>query len=400
MIDLVLAVPDIDNEPQLVAAASLAGLRVVRRAVDAADLLACAAADPRIAIVVSAGVPRLSTDLLGRVLADDRAVVGLAADDRQVERLAVLGLRTVVRTQADALATMQALAARLDIGPGEAGFDSPAGPTDHAPTVDQAGRLVAVWGPPGAPGRTTTAIGLAMALARSGQRVCLVDADTHAPSIVPALGILDELSGVSVACRQAENGMLAPGSLRACCREVAGAVAVLGGIPHAGRWADLREPALEALWRGAGAAFERVVVDVGATIESDATVAHGSGSPLLATRRNAAATTVLGVAEVVLVVARASTMGVARLLSSIGELDDVAPQAERVLALTADAAGQAREAERALRAAGLAMAVVPLVRDRMRLERALRAGQDPYQTATRRERRALDALAAAVDAPR
>ncbi|HAN70940.1 MAG TPA: hypothetical protein DCQ36_05050, partial [Actinobacteria bacterium] len=52
------------------------------------------------------------------------------------------------------------------------------------------GRLVAVWGPMGAPGRTTIAVGIAEALAERGARVCLIDADTYAPSVALALGLV------------------------------------------------------------------------------------------------------------------------------------------------------------------------------------------------------------------
>ena len=63
-------------------------------------------------------------------------------------------------------------------------------------------------GRPGAPGRSTIAIELAVELARGGRHVGLVDADTHAPSIALALGLADEGPGFAAACRQAEFGAL------------------------------------------------------------------------------------------------------------------------------------------------------------------------------------------------
>ena len=53
---LILAAPDMDSEPELVAAATLHGVVVARRSFDAADLLAAAAADTSMAVAVSAGV--------------------------------------------------------------------------------------------------------------------------------------------------------------------------------------------------------------------------------------------------------------------------------------------------------------------------------------------------------
>ena len=65
------------------------------------------------------------------------------------------------------------------------------------------GSVVAVWGPSGAPGRTTIAITVAMLLAKSRQRVVLIDADAGAPSIAPLLGLSVTSSGLQAACRMA-----------------------------------------------------------------------------------------------------------------------------------------------------------------------------------------------------
>ncbi|MGA7148209.1 MAG: P-loop NTPase, partial [Microbacterium sp.] len=67
-------------------------------------------------------------------------------------------------------------------------------------------RIIAVWGPAGAPGRSTVAVELAVELARGGRHVGLIDADTHAPSIALALGLADEGPGFAAACRQSEFG--------------------------------------------------------------------------------------------------------------------------------------------------------------------------------------------------
>ncbi len=393
MIDLVLAAPDLPDEPGLVAAAGGAGLQVVRRAVDAADLLAAAAADPRVALAVTAGVPRISGDLVGRVLADERAVIGLHADEADRARLLALGIRVLVPVERDAAATMLALADVLAAVPTPA--EQPADTARAAAPQGSArsGRVIAVWGPAGSPGRTSTALGLAEACASRGARTCIVDADTYAPSVTLALGVLEDASGLTVACRQAENGALSQRSLLAGCHRLAGGLHVLGGIGHARRWADVREPALRQLWDLAADTFDTTIVDVGACIEHEGAVAHLPGSALLSSRRNAAATTALGAADAVLVVGRASTLGVARLLSTIAEIGDVSPGADVVVALTGEDPAQVRAATRAIDAAGLSWPVLPLVRDARRLERALRSGQGPYESAGRRERRALESLA-------
>ena len=111
-------------------------------------------------------------------------------------------------------------------------------PDGHAATDAWGGgcvphRLVAVWGPAGAPGRTVIAVNLAAESALLGRRVLLVDADTYAASVAASLGMLDEAAGLAQACRLADQGRLDAVGLRRCATavSVAGAsVDVLTGL--------------------------------------------------------------------------------------------------------------------------------------------------------------------------
>ena len=389
MIDLVLAASDRPDEPDLVAGAPAAGIRVVRRALDAADLLAAAAADPAVAVVISPGVPRLSADLVGRIAADGRVLVGLATDDAQAATLRAWGVSVVVRADVDPAATMVVVAARL----------VPSAPVESPSASEasvRAGVCIAVWGPAGAPGRTTTAISIAASLARQGRQVCLVDADTYAPDLTAMLGILDDISGLVVACRHAENGVLSPTSLRSVTRALDDGLVVLGGIGTAQRWAEVREGALRQVWGAATSTFDVTVVDVGGVIVEDAGPVPASGSGLLSSRRNAAAVTALQAADVVVAVGRASTLGVGRLLGMHGQVRELRPGVPIVHVVTGDHGHDVRAGVRALRDGGVTGTALPLVRDRRRLERGTRAAVDPYASTDRRERRAVDAVSAAV----
>ncbi len=333
MIDVLLAVPELQQEQDLVAAAPTRGLRIVRRCVDTVDLLAAAAAAPLAVAIVSAGLPRLSGDAVARICAGrDGRLIGLAENDASGERLRQLGCRRVARCGLTATDTAGVLAGLL-AGPLIAGSEEPggAGPSGVWPTgcwpaggpdagvargsdADAAGgpdgRLLAVWGAMGSPGRTTVAIGVAEALADSGRRVCLVDADTYAPGVGLALGILDEAGGLIVACRHAENGSLGPATLRASTRVVHGTWQVLAGLPRAERWPDLRAVALERVWEACRASFDVTVVDVGFCLEDD------DGPGAWGRKRHAAALTAMAAADHVLVVADAGPAGAARLLSA------------------------------------------------------------------------------------
>ena len=319
---VLLAVPGLVQEPELVVSAPSCGVEVRRRCVDAADLLAAAATDPRAAIIVSAALPRLSADVVERMASGGRRLVGLAASTADADRLHALGIVTVVAVGPTPAATMEQLAITCAAAPHESapplgvwstGVWSPTTAPAAAPdgADRESGSLVAVWGPMGAPGRTTIAIGLAEALAESGRRVCLVDADTYAPSVAMALGIVEEVSGLIVACRHADNGSLTPAALAALVREVRPGWAVLGGLARPDRWPDLRGGALERLWATCRECFDVTVVDVGFCLEDDESAGPWSR------RRNSAALTALAAADRVVAVADATASGAARLVHSL-----------------------------------------------------------------------------------
>src|SRR3954447_4820088 len=67
----------------------------------------------------------------------------------------------------------------------------PTRPPDDAVPVAGDGRVVAVWGPTGAPGRSTVAVALASELAQLGVSALLVDADVYGGVVAQLLGLLD-----------------------------------------------------------------------------------------------------------------------------------------------------------------------------------------------------------------
>jgi Mrp family chromosome partitioning ATPase len=386
-----LAAPGLAQEPDLVGVLPARGLTVVRRCVDAVDLLAAAAADPSTVVLVSAALPRLSADVIGR-LGGPARVVGLAeaADDEQ--RLRVLGVRTLVRTASSATGTADAVAAALqrdaDPGPGVWPAGAPA-PTTAVPPGAGTGRLVVVWGPMGAPGRTTVALGLAEALADRGHRVCSVDADTYAPSMALALGVVEDSSGLVVACRQAETGVLGADLLSGLTRRVAGTWHLLGGLPSADRWPDLRPGALDRVWSTCREEFDVTVVDVGFCLERD-------DDGTWARSRNAAALTALGGADHVVAVADGSAAGAARLAAAWPALA-VESAGVPVTVVRNRAAGRDREWVRAVAACGVRAPVCAVPADPRGVARCWDRGRSLREGARRSPvRRALADLARVV----
>ena len=374
----ILAVADLPDEPALVAAAGANGIGIMRRCVDAADLLAAAAADPAMPIVVTAGMPRLTVDLVQRMRAGSRTVIGLAGDDEDERRLQAWGVEGSIRHRGDAAASMRELALALDRGPGGVWAVEP------APLPEERGGLViAVGGSSGAPGRTTTAIAVGESLVARGLRTCLIDADLRAPSMTAQLGVIDDMSGIVIACRHAESGTLTERSLMQCTRAVLPGLAVLSGLSRADRWPDVRAQALREVLEQAASGFDAVVVDVGALGDDRAEPG------MLDLHRASGVDAAVDAADRLLVVGRATMLGTVRLL---GELPQLSRRPD-ALAITGESAAMA-EVQRVLRASGVLVPVGGIPRGAAALERAVRAGILPRESASRRERRQLDALIA------
>lgn len=408
MIDVLLAVPDCTQEPDLVAGALSHGLRIQRRCVDAADLLAAAAADPTSAVVLSAALPRLSRDAIDRLAgASGRLIVGLVPDDAAKVRLLGLGLTQVVRIGPAAPATLRQLGEALSAvrraaehqepGVWATGTWIPTKPDDHSPkyasgdpSTREPGIIVAVWGPMGAPGRTTVAIGVAESLAESGRRVCLVEADTYGPSVAMTLGVLEESSGLVVACRHADNGSLTSSTLVGLSRQVRRDWLVLGGLARPERWPDLRGTALERVWDACRQTFDVTVIDVGFCVED------ADGSSEWSRPRNAAALTALAAANRVIAVADGSARGAARLVVAWPTFSSRIP-----LARTTIVRNRAQRGDRAwleaIRAGGINAAVNALPSDERALSACWDRGRSLGEGSPRsRIRRSLVELAAGV----
>ncbi|MBW8761653.1 MAG: P-loop NTPase [Microbacterium sp.] len=180
-------------------------------------------------------------------------------------------------------------------------------------------RITAVWGPPGAPGRSTLSIQLAVELARTGRRTALVDADTVAPSIALLLGLSDDDPGIAAACRRAELGALDPDELTRLATAVdtsGGSIDVLGGINRPSRWPELSASRLSAALQACRGWAEETVVDVSAAFDADDEATYDLTGP----RRHAATAAALAEADTIVAVASADPLGISRFLRDHAEL--------------------------------------------------------------------------------
>lgn len=181
-------------------------------------------------------------------------------------------------------------------------------------------RVITVWGPAGAPGRTTIAIGLAAELAARGHAVCLVDADTYGGTVAPALGLLDESPGFAAACRLAGADGLTAAELDRVAQSAPAAggasFVVLTGIGRPHRWPELSSGRVTTVLEQCRRWRDVVIVDAGFSLETDEEIS----SDLQAPRRNAATIAALRVADDVVAVGAADPLGLARLLRTHADL--------------------------------------------------------------------------------
>jgi MinD-like ATPase involved in chromosome partitioning or flagellar assembly len=294
------------------------GLVVLKRCVDVDDLLATASTGQAEVAVVGAELPGLDRAVVDALLDNGVRVVAVAQDvDATRSRAARIGLDGLVPADRvdelpDAIKRPAATRAPVadELLPGE-----PA-PVDTSDVPGMpAGRVIAVWGPTGAPGRTTTAIGLASELARRGLSTVLVDADPWSASVAQHLGVLDEVSGLLAAARHAASGTLAQ-RYAEVPRRLSDRLHLVTGLPRPDRWREVRPGTLEDLVACARRTAQ-VVVDTGFSLEADGSVDVGTRP-----ERNGLTREAIAVADEVVVVGAADPVGLARLARAIRDLSD------------------------------------------------------------------------------
>ena len=249
--------------------------------------------------IVAASTRYLNNRLMVEADAAGVRIVALVDVDADRRHAASLGLHEVIGIDADWAEIESVL---VD------------GPASHAfiPAVRN-GRVLAVWGPAGAPGRTTLAISIAAELAAAGRTVALADVDTFSGSIAPALGLLDEAPGFAAACRLSSTGSLTQSELERIGQRYLssrGSFWVLTGIGRPSRWPELSADRVTSTIRTCRDWVDFVVIDTGFSLENDEEIS----SDLFAPRRNAATLAVLQEADEVIAIGSADPVGLSRFL--------------------------------------------------------------------------------------
>lgn len=292
------------------------GVVVLKRCVDVDDLLATASAGQAQVAVLGAELTGLDASVVADLHGHGVRVLAVAADaDVASTRAGHLGLDGVLGEDwVDVVADVVT------------GLTSDAPPTVSAAPADGAaelatadggpsGRVVAVWGPAGAPGRTTIAVALAAELARRRLTTLLLDADPYGGAVAQHLGVLDEVSGLLSAARLVAGGTLAE-RFPTVQRRLSDRLRLVTGLPRPDRWTEVRPGALGEIV-DAARRDAQVVIDTGFSLEHDPAADFGARP-----QRNGLTLEALEVADDIVVVGSADPVGLARLARAISDAHD------------------------------------------------------------------------------
>jgi MinD-like ATPase involved in chromosome partitioning or flagellar assembly len=364
------------------------GGRLHKRCVDLSDLVASAGTGLARAALVSGRLPGLDADAMSLLAQAGVGVVVVvdAAGGDEAGRMQRIGARRVLAPDLAGLSD-----ALRDATAGEPSTEDVASPTDTVTEPVRGGRSVVVWGPAGAPGRTTLATGLAAELAHRGCSTLLVDADPYGGAVAQHLGVLDGASGLLAAARAANAGELDATRLAGLARTVAGDLRVLTGLPRPDRWTEVRSATFERVLDAAGTVADWLVLDVGFSLEGDQADPFASGP-----RRNQMTLAALTRADEVVVVGAADPVGLSRLARGLVDLHDLVPAAPVTVVVnrTRPSLGWSeREIHAMVEGFVRARGVHFVPDDRAAADRALMAGRSLVESGDSALRRGIAAVA-------
>lgn len=324
MVALVLAL-DRRVEDRLIGPIVAAGHEILARPQTAAETMTFLEAKLPDVVLVSASRRQLTDRLIAACDARAVRLIALTAGDLERRHAASLGLYEVVDATSEWAEIETLLTGGLTVPLRVASRSASAGSAAAGSASAASGTVIAVWGPAGAPGRTTLAVSIAAEIAGRGHTVVLADADTYGGCVAPALGMLDEAPGFAAACRLAGNDSLTRPELERVAGRYSsgrGSFWVLTGIGRPSRWPELSAERVTKTIDACRDWVEYVVVDTGFSLESDEEIS----SDLFAPRRNAATLAALRATDRIVAVGLADPVGIARFLRAHADLVELFPE--------------------------------------------------------------------------
>jgi Flp pilus assembly CpaE family ATPase len=158
----------------------------------------------------------------------------------------------------------------------------------------------------------------------------LIDADTYGGSIAGYLELFDESPGFLAAGRLAAQENLDAAEIARLTHSFqvgSASIAVLSGIVSARRWPELSAMRVRSCIQVLRTHFDVIICDVGFNLEQDEEISSDMTSP----RRNQATLEILAASDVVVAVASADVIGIARFIQSLESLRSCVGQARLVV---------------------------------------------------------------------
>ena len=407
-VPVVVAAGGAEWERALLAAVAAAPRRValVKRCLDLADLLATATAGTATVAVVAAELPGLDADSVDRLRREGVGTIVVVGDASSADavlraRLLRLGVARVLSQSALPHLVDDVIEVAADDQPDDRDGAAEGPSRPMAPDAEHEsgtpGRLVTVWGPPGAPGRTTVAIGLAAEAARRDMSAGIVDADPYGSGVGLVLAVLEEVSGLLAAARLANAGRLEAGSLAGVGREVTTGLRLYTGLPRPDRWSDVRPQAFGELLTVAGELDQLVVVDTGPSLGTADQDPYATGPA-----RDDMTRIAVNRADELVVVGSADPVGLTRLARALPEV--VERRSGRALRVVVNRmrptlGWSEKEVRYLVEGVAPAAPVIFLPEDRAAVDRALVSGRPLTECGDSALRRAIAHLADELLAP-
>ncbi|MGH2702480.1 MAG: AAA family ATPase [Actinomycetota bacterium] len=300
------------------------------RCVDRVELLAAMRSEA-IDAIIAVGAPSWFDDQAAAEAA--RAglrVVGVADNSLEAEALENRGA-AVLDAQSSVGQIVDACRSTMPISPVGLGETASSG----------SGRVIVVWGPKGAPGRTTIAIELAYALAGTTESTVLMDADPYGGDALQQLGVVEELPTILWAATAAASDE-GRRDLVANLRRVGGqGLLLVPGLPRADLWPEVTDYGYAELIRLLSAEARFVVVDIGFCLEGQGSLGGTGG-------RNAMALAALERADRVIAICRADAVGVKNFVWSFESLRELVDEDRISIVLNRVHRGEGREIDELL----------------------------------------------------
>lgn len=179
--------------------------------------------------------------------------------------------------------------------------------------------VIAVWGPKGAPGRTSLSIGIATDLALQGRSVVLADADTYGGAVAGYLELFDEAPGFLAFARLAESGKLNGAHRERLTHKFQvgkHSIDVLSGMTNPARWPELTSSRVRSAVSALAETHDYVILDCGFNLEEDEEIS----SDLFAPRRNQATIACLKASDIIVAVSGPDVVSIARYIHALDGL--------------------------------------------------------------------------------